>query len=207
METLKQDRETMRIYEQIVLLINHSGEEAVLLGLTENYILRLLEKGNIISRNGKPMKIPELQTNFFSGSVDYGIDTFIEHIKSITSSIVGSEKYFKEKGTNQELSILTALLTFNVAIEQAALEPNKQLRRTKVVRAVFELLSDKKLRATIESMPDPTNQDKHISASPLPTPEEFKGNAFRNVFFNYLHKSEEVVKQKESGEKMYTSRG
>lgn len=185
----------MHIYEQMVLLTNNLGEKNVLFGLTENYILRLLDKANILDRDGKTLRYPELQTSFFSGSIHYGVNTFVTHIQNITDPVVGSQKYFSDKGNLEEHVILTAINSFNVRIAEAFLKSGKE-REKMVIDAIYELLADKRLRSTLDSYAfDPKNPKKRISASLLPTSEEFGGNGFRNVFFNYIRKGEEAMKQ------------
>lgn len=74
-------------------------------------------------------------------------------------------------------------------------KPEKE-REKGVIHAVYALLADKDLRSALERYSyDPEDPKKHISASLLPNPEEFSGNGFRNVFFNYIRKGEEIEKR------------
>lgn len=83
MEALRNDKEKSRVYGQAVLLAHNLSEKKVLLGFTENYVMRLLEKINSAHGNNTALQYPELQTSALSGSIHYGLNTFMTHIQSI----------------------------------------------------------------------------------------------------------------------------
>jgi hypothetical protein len=173
--------------------MNNMGERNVLYGLTENRLLRIIEKSGIIEKAGRKLTYPELQTNFLSGSIEYGTDTFVAHISLLVDQIAQSRKLGKE-GTNTELKIIHGLFSFCNNVLEAHLKGGPEKER-KITEAILAFHKDYDLRAALDEYPyDPKDPSKRIASGVLPTGEELSGNGFRDVFFNYVRKGSEAEK-------------
>ena len=125
--------------------MNNLGERKVLYGLTENYILRILENLQILKENGKALTAPEIETKFFSGAMVYGPQTFIRHIGAIRDQIALSLEP-KERST-PELAIYHGLMAFNNRVYEIETKniSNKE-KEIELISAIYAFLSDKELR-------------------------------------------------------------
>ncbi len=189
-DRLKPDDTPDRIswFNNTLLLMNNLGERKVLYGLTENYILRILENLQILKENGKALTAPEIETKFFSGAMVYGPQTFIRHIGAIRDQIALSLEP-KERST-PELAIYHGLMAFNNRVYEIETKniSNKE-KEVELISTIYAFLSDKELRWHLDNYAfDAKNPEARISSSILPKASELSGNSFRNGFFNYPRK-------------------
>ncbi len=179
--------ERIQWFNNTLLLMNNLWEKKVLYGLTENYILRVLESLSILKNHWKILTAPEIKTKFFSGALMYGPQTFMKHISSIRDQIALSLNP-KERST-PELKIYHALMAFNNQVYE--IEEKKIPEREKeqlLMAEIYSFLWDKELRSTLDSFTN--TQNKRISSSILPENIELSWDGFRNVFFNYPRKKD-----------------
>lgn len=170
--------------------MNNMGERNVLFGLTENRLLRIIEKTGIIEKSGKALTYPELQTSFFSGSIQYGTDTFVSHIRLLVDQIAQSRKL--PAGSNAELAIIHGLFSFCNRVLEADMKGGDSRERL-ITEAILDFHKDPDLRKALADYAyDPTSPTARIAPGILPTDTEFAGNGFRDVFFNYVRKGAEV---------------
>lgn len=213
-QTNPQSRES---YEDMILMANNLGETNVVYGLAENRLIRLLEKSGIVAKNGITLSHPELQTSGLSGSIKYGSNTFIAHVRQIVQQIDISGKpvknllteatalkeYYDGKGVQplpetdrirQENVIMGAVSAFCNRVFEA--EKKTGAARDKALKeAILDFNRDPALKTVLENYAyDAENPKARISASILPTEEERRGRGFRDTFFNYIRKTDEAEK-------------
>ena len=205
MEALRQDPEKLKMLERVTLLDYNLGENKELLGSAENYILRIIDKAGIIQKRGGTMKYPEIQSDWLTGSMTYGVDTFIGHVLNMGEALGFSDKAKMDwnkldkhglpEYRGPEFIILSSLWEFRGKIMDASQQSSRTKREGMVQKAIYELTSNKELRTTLDTYAyDPRDPSKRISSCLLPTQEVFSSNSFAKTFFNYIRKGDEAEK-------------
>lgn len=211
--------ESMESLEKTVLLANNLWEEKVIFWLAENFLLRVIEGTKILNNEGIPLTTPEIQVNM-SGAMAYGSNTFIKHIDGLFASIHTTKQWQKfmiidpknpnklselSKSwelamNNNMLKMLWYLDTFYINVLEAKKDLEVNPRNTrKLLQAIYNFVGNRELQELLKNNSfDLTQPDMRIPHQFLPTSQEFKGNSFRNVFFNYVNKVENVPRIQKS---------
>ena len=126
----------------------------------------------------------------------------MRHMESIRDQLASADP---SGYSPAQTRILSALKSFFAAIEKARESPGN-MQAAILSTGIYELLSNKDLRAGFDMLKnDPSYPKKDLlSLSLLPTKDEFSGGAFRNVFFNYVRKADDIpnLNKKRKGEKV-----
>lgn len=208
------NKEKMESLEKMVLLTNNLSENKVVFWLAENFLIRLVEWTKILDNAWIPFTIPQIQLSM-SWSMTYYIDTFIHHVESIQNLINSPKQWEKFQllannpwSSLQDLSkswelqentnMLKVVWLINGFCNEILQAKNSKNKTWDVLKAIYEFVGNKELKDLLANTSfDKTNPTKRISTDFLPTQEEFRGNSFRNIFFNYPNKVLKVRKQKE----------
>lgn len=157
-------------FEKIIPLTYNLWERKVLFWLTENFLIRVINKWLLINN----FQLPWIKIDF-KWSLEYWTDVFISHIKYIYDNL--KYRNFSDNNKNQINIIL--LLKLEKIIEIYNSNSNK--KTLEIQKEIYDLTSNIKLKNLLE--------ENNIQNSILPNDDEFQWWEFRNTFFNYIQKT------------------
>jgi hypothetical protein len=193
-EEFLKNPENIEMLEEMALLTYNQGETRTLLGISTNYLLRVLQKTNLAEKLEVKLNIPEIEIKSYlfwlisTGALVYWINTYTKHIEENFLPFLIKAKYTAT--TKEDKKIIEILTDFceNIISNKNLSDKDKVSIASK---NILDLVWNKELREILENYPAKNEkwESEKISTSLLPKKDEISWNSFRNNFFNHIRKT------------------
>lgn len=156
----------MKDYERVVILINNQWERNSFYAMTENYILRIINKWLWINIQTEDVYDDSLKWKAL-WKIDYNKEVFMEHLKSYIDQLNVSK-------LNMEQEHMKNIL------ERFYIDLDESKWQQQFMNTIYSFMKNQSVNKFL--------QEKNLSSSILPEENEYTASEFQKSAFNYVIK-------------------